>query len=147
MKVMLLTCMTLLVMSSAHWETDFAAAKNKAKESRRALLLNFSGSDWCIPCIRMHKEIFNDKNFVSFSEGQLVLYQADFPRKKKNELPAPLRQQNDSIAAIYNPTGKFPFTVLLSPDGEVLRQWDGYPGGGLPALLNDIKKVTHASNH
>ena len=37
--------------------------KKKATEKKALILLNFSGSDWCIPCIKLHKNIIeNDKS-------------------------------------------------------------------------------------
>lgn len=146
MKVMLI-CMTFLVMSVTQWETDFHVAAQKARNNNKVLLLNFSGSDWCIPCIRMHKDIFETDQFNKLSDSLLVLYNADFPRKKKNQLAPSLSQQNDSLAAKYNPEGKFPFTLLLSPDGKILGKWEGYPENGIQAFLNSIKKVTHDYYH
>jgi thioredoxin-related protein len=147
MKAMLLGCMAVLAMSMTQWEPDFTTAKKKAADSQRLLLLNFSGSDWCIPCIRMHKDVFENNEFAGIADSLLVLYNADFPRKKKNELTPMIRKQNDSLAALYNPEGKFPFTLLLSPDGKVLQQWEGYPEGGLPAFIATIKKTAYANSH
>ncbi len=147
MKVMLISCITLLFMSVTHWEPDFTTAAKKARDNNKVLLLNFSGSDWCIPCIRMHKEIFGTAQFGDLSDSLLILYNADFPRKKKNELPSLLRQQNDSLAATYNPEGKFPLTLLLSPDGKVLGRWEGYPEDGAAAFSSSIKKIAHAYYH
>ncbi|RYD70898.1 MAG: thioredoxin family protein, partial [Sphingobacteriales bacterium] len=31
-------------------------AVQKAKQEDRYILINFSGSDWCIPCIQMQQE-------------------------------------------------------------------------------------------
>ena len=139
--------MMFFAVSATKWEPDFSTAMKKAKDNHQLVLLNFSGSDWCIPCIRMKKDIFENKEFAEFSDNRIVLYNADFPRKKKNELAPAIRQKNDSLAAVYNPEGKFPFTVLLSEEGKILQRWEGYPEGGLSAFMNDIKKISDASNH
>lgn len=146
MKVMLI-CMTFLVMSATQWEPDFHVAAQKARDNNKVLLLNFSGSDWCIPCIRMHKEIFATDAFNQLADSLLVLYNADFPRKKKYQLAPSVSRQNDSLAAKYNPEGKFPFTLLLSPEGKILGKWEGYPENGIPAFLHSIKKVAHDYYH
>jgi len=145
--MMLLSCMAVIAMSTAQWENDFATAKRKAAENHRLILLNFSGSDWCIPCIRMHKDIFESEDFIKMSDSLLVLYNADFPRKKKNELGTDRRHRNDSLAAIYNPEGKFPFTLLMNSDGKILHRWDGYPAGGVKEMITTVKKESDEYRH
>ena len=61
------------------------------------------------------------------ADSTLVMYNADFPRNKKNALPKELKKQNESLADKYNPEGKFPFTLLLDTNGRILKSWDGYP--------------------
>ena len=89
-------------------------AKMLAQKEHKHILLNFSGSDWCGPCIRLHKEIFDSEAFQQFAETNLVLVNADFPRLKKNQLSASQQKINDAIADQYNSKGIFPFTVLLN---------------------------------
>ena len=40
------------------WLSDFAAAKKQAAESKKDLLLDFTGSDWCGWCIKLNDEVF-----------------------------------------------------------------------------------------
>ena len=65
----------LLVMASG-WETDFDNAKKQAEKEHKLILLNFSGSDWCIPCIRLRKEVFENTTFKTFADSNLVLLNA-----------------------------------------------------------------------
>ena len=71
------------LLFSTGWETDFNKAKQSAQSEHKLILLNFSGSDWCGPCIRMHKEIFDNNSFTQYADEHLVLVNADFPRLKK----------------------------------------------------------------
>ena len=123
------------------WRTNFDQSLADAKTSNKLLLLKFSGSDWCIPCMRMDKEIFADTSFKTFSDSRLVLVYADFPRKSRNKLSADLKKQNEMLAAKYNPAGKFPFTILMNGEGKILRSWDGYPDGGKAAFLESVQKI------
>src|SRR6187402_1522812 len=84
------------------WLTDFNQAQKIASEKNECLLLNFSGSDWCGPCIRMKKELFDSEEFKKYSDDHLVLVIADFPRNKKNKLSRELEKQNDRLADKYN---------------------------------------------
>ena len=102
------------------WSGDLGPALQRAKAEGRWVLLNFSGSDWCIPCIRMHKEVFDTEVFHQLADRKLVLVNADFPRLKKNMPPVEQQQRNDEMAEKYNGKGVFPLTLLLAPDGQVL---------------------------
>ena len=65
------------------WHFNMQEAQLIAKKEHRYILLNFSGSDWCGPCIMLRKEIFDDPAFSAFADTTLVLVNADFPRMKK----------------------------------------------------------------
>ena len=89
-----------------------------ARLQQQAVLLIFSGSDWCQPCIRFNKTILSDTPFTRFARQHLIVLTADFPQRKK--LPAELVAQNEALAAQYNPEGAFPKILLLNPDQSVL---------------------------
>lgn len=127
MKPFLLSLITGLLLSAPGWQSDFRQAKNQAQETHRLILLNFSGSDWCGPCIKLKKDIFESAEFGAFAAEQLVLVRADFPRLSKNQLDERQTAHNEALAETYNRQGKFPFTVLLDAEGRVLKEWDGYP--------------------
>jgi thioredoxin-related protein len=122
-----------------HWQNNFEQAKQSAAAGHKYILLNFSGSDWCVPCIRMHKEIFDTDAFTSFADEELIMVNADFPRLKKNQLPAAQQEQNDMLAERYNRNGSFPFTALLTADGKVVKTWDGFPKESLQVFIAEIK--------
>lgn len=131
------------LMSFTAWEPDFNTALKTAKEQHRYVLLNFSGSDWCGPCKRMHAEIFRNETFQSMADSSLVMVNADFPRNKKNQLSSEIRKQNESLADKYNPKGKFPFTLLLDAEGKVIRSWDGLPNTTAADFAKEISAVCH----
>lgn len=112
----------------AQWHVNMEEARQLAQQQHRHILLNFSGSDWCGPCIMLRKEVFDDPSFQSFADSTLVLVNADFPRLRKNQLPKQQQQNNDRLADQYNSQGKFPLTLLLNADGKILKQWEGNPG-------------------
>ena len=131
---------------SAEWLTDFSFAQREASQSGKTILLNFSGSDWCGPCINLKKQIFDSDVFSSYAAAHLLLVNADFPRLKKNKLSAEQTKQNEELAERYNKEGAFPYTVLIKPDGTVLKEWSGLPGGSADKFVQEIKNVTHAGN-
>lgn len=146
MKSLFFIMLTGISLSLTQWQSDIATAKKIAKEKDHLILLNFSGSDWCGPCIRLRKEIFDSEAFTSLAENNLVLLNADFPRNKKNQLPKDQQKQNDVLADQYNPQGKFPFTLLLTAEGKVLKTWDGYPQNG-EQFIEQVKSLCNANHH
>jgi len=122
-KILFLFCLSMVASISAQdWQENFANAQALAKKNNKGLLLVFAGSDWCAPCMKLEKAIWESEDFKSFSKSDLVLYKADFPRKKANRLSEAMTAQNHRLAEKYNPKGHFPLVVLLNGDAEVLGQ-------------------------
>jgi len=129
----------VLWMMWAGWGSDLSVAQQAAKDQHKLILLNFSGSDWCGPCIKLKKDVFESTEFQSFAEANLVLVRADFPRLKKNQLAKDQQAKNDALAERYNSGGKFPLTVLLNEQGKVLKEWDGYQ----PSTTKMLSEIQH----
>jgi thioredoxin-related protein len=136
----LLLAISSLVLISADKSPDWEQAKRQARQENKLILLTFSGSDWCLPCIRMEKEVFEKDTFSHFANNNLVMVKADFPRQKKN-IDKENTAQNEALAEQYDKAGHFPFTVLLNADGKVLMAWDGYQGNKPEDFIRDIKAI------
>lgn len=128
------------VVGSAEWLTNIDDAQSAAKEQHKHILLNFSGSDWCAPCIQLKKNVFEKSEFSEFANENLVLLRADFPRLKKNQLNKAQQEHNEKLAERYNPKGKFPYTVLLDSQGNIVHEWDGYAGSTAQQFVADLKQ-------
>jgi thioredoxin-related protein len=116
-------------------------AERQAKQQHKFILLTFSGSDWCGPCIRMHNEVYGSDVFQKYANDHLVIVNADFPRMKKNKLSAELEAENNKLAEMYNPDGNFPYALLLSDDGKVISTWKGFYEQGADAFTSEMKKL------
>ncbi|MNK61723.1 Disulfide bond reductase DsbH precursor [compost metagenome] len=123
------------------WIGNFTEAQKQAKATHKQILINFSGSDWCGPCIRLRKEILESESFEQYAAANLLLVRADFPRQKKNQLPKEQIKLNESLAELYNKDGKFPYTVLVDENGKVLKSWDGFPDESPQAFVSEIDKL------
>lgn len=141
MKLLLLSFYCAIRVYAPSWLTDFDEAQKIAEKNHQWIVLNFSGSDWCGPCIRMHKEIFDSEAFRLFADHQLVLVNADFPRLKKNKLSPAQQKHNDALAEKYNASGAFPCTLLLDARGNIIKRWEGYPAKGSEAFVAEIKQA------
>lgn len=105
---------------SQNWNADFDDAQKKAVSENKNILLVFSGSDWCAPCIKLDKTIWQSEEFNKEANENWILYKADFPKKKANLLTSELTSKNKKLADIYNKSGNFPLVLLLDPSGTVL---------------------------
>jgi thioredoxin-related protein len=126
---------------SPSWKTNYNEAKTEAAVKHELILVNFSGSDWCLPCMKLKKTIFENENFVSYASEKLILVNADFPRQNKHKLSQEQTKMNEELAEKFNPEGKFPYTVLVNEDGKVIKQWDGLPDGSAEQFIDQIKQV------
>ena len=125
------------VQADTDWGTDFEEAKAQAKESGKPILVNFTGSDWCGWCIKLHKEVFSKDAFKSYAKDNLILFEADFPRSKK--LDEAVKLQNEKLAEKHEIRG-FPTVLLLDAEGEVLAK-TGYQRGGAKKYVEHLKEL------
>lgn len=135
-----------LFFSGTIWLGNFSEAKIESIKEHKLILVNFSGSDWCGPCIRLKKEIFDSRAFEDYASNNLILVRADFPRQKKNLLAPEQVKSNETLADKYNPEGTFPKTLLVDEQGKILKEWDGFPNESPEKFILQINNVVDA-NH
>lgn len=120
------------------WLTNWEAAKAKSKAENKPILINLTGSDWCTWCIKIEKEIFADKAFQEFAAANLILMEADFPKKK--EQPADLKKQNAALEKEYLNEG-YPTVYLLDSEGKKLSEDLGTLKGGTAEYIAKLKEL------
>ena len=141
MKKIIFSLVLLFSLAVAHGQTVFEKAKQEAKQTHKLVLLNLSGSDWCVPCIKMHQSFFENADFKNVADKLLVLVNADFPRNRKNQLDGKIKKQNEALADKYNPQGAFPYTLLLDENGTPLKTWSGMPDEPVEDWIREIVTV------
>ncbi len=101
---------------------SFEECLTKAKDEQKQILMIFTGSDWCKPCIQLKESIIETEKFESFANKNLILFLVDFPYKRKNQLPEIERAHNERIALEYNGEGSFPKAVILDEQGKKIAE-------------------------
>jgi thioredoxin-related protein len=144
-KVNSLLLIPIFIISVSHWQHNLSVAEEIAQREHKYILLNFSGSDWCGPCMRMHTEIFESDIFRQMADTELVLVNADFPRKKKNQLSEAQQKLNDEMADKYNAQGKFPYTLLLDAEGKEKHVWEGLPDESPEGFTKEVYRAIHSN--
>ncbi|PTN09766.1 thioredoxin-related protein [Mangrovibacterium marinum] len=117
---MLLLLAVASSLSAQNWLTSFDEAKATARQENKKLIMVFQGSDWCAPCMKLERKIWNSDRFKAYAKQHFVMLKLDFPRKKANALPEAQQQQNEQLAEEYNKHGFFPLVVVLDSEGQLL---------------------------
>lgn len=94
------------------WSTNLEQAFKDAKKQNKPVLVEFTGSDWCPPCMMMRKKVFSQKEFVSEASKDFILVELDFPNGDPE-----LKKKNDPYAKKYNIEG-FPTVILFDSNGK-----------------------------
>ena len=125
------------------WLDDYDAAVASSAASGRPILIDFTGSDWCPWCIKLHDEIFNTADFKDWASKNVVLMIADFP----NQLPQTdaVKKQNQDLQDKYHVQG-YPTVMVVDSAGTVLGQ-SGYKNLGVKGWIADLCQVAHLQSH
>ena len=138
--ILLLLPWSIIAQGNDNWHKDFEKAKKVATAQSKPILISFSGSDWCKPCIILKNKAFNTSEFRTFAKDSLVLFNADFPRKKENKPTPELLKQYEQLAEQYNNTGSFPYNVLVTAEGKILGRF-GFVKGGPESFLKKLRPL------
>ena len=122
------------------WLTDLDEGIKVAKAEKKAILVDFTGSDWCGWCIRLKKEVFDQKEFAVATKD-FVLVELDYPQKKKQ--PAEEKAKNKALAEKFGIEG-FPTILLLDSNGVPFAQ-TGYEAGGPVKYLAHLADLSKAN--
>ena len=82
--------------ADAMWGHDVAAAISKSKKNGTLVLMDFTGSDWCPPCMALHDFVLTQPEFLDFAEKNLELVELDFPQNKS--IDEKLAETNKKLA-------------------------------------------------
>lgn len=101
------------------WTHDYPAAAALSRAQNLPLLLNFTGSDWCIWCKRMDASVFSTPLWKAYATNFALAF-IDFP-SDASSLPDGAAERNAQLQQVHRVRG-FPTFVLLSPSGTPLLQ-------------------------
>ena len=123
----------------AIWFADFDEAAAVAKEQGKDLFVDFTGSDWCGWCIRLHKEVFDHEEFLTAAQKNYVLVALDYPSGEEAKAKVPNPKRNEELSEKYGIQG-FPTILLMTADGEVFAK-TGYRKGGPEAYVEHMGQI------
>ena len=105
------------------WGSDLAAAQARAKTSGKLVFIDFTGSDWCPPCMALHDNVLTQPEFLDYADKNLELVEINFPRNKPLNVSVELA--NKSLAEKYK-VQSFPTLIVMDAAGKILNRHEGY---------------------
>jgi len=143
MKSTLLALAAVLTSSLAtagdHWVADYDEAVQLAKKQGKHLFVDFTGSDWCGWCIRLHEEVFDHDEFLTPMNKNYILVSLDFPNSEEIKAKVPNPQRNAALAQMHAVAG-YPTVLLMTPDGQVYGR-TGYEPGGAEVYVKHVNEL------
>lgn len=138
-----LTLLALGAMSpvgdGATWYADYDEAVKVAEAEGKDLLVDFTGSDWCGWCIRLHNEVFQHETFWKAAQEDFVLVALDFPRSEEARAKVPNPGRNNELKTLHGIRG-FPTVLLMTPEGDVYGR-TGYQRGGAEPYVKHLHEL------
>ncbi|MDN5216048.1 thioredoxin family protein [Fulvivirgaceae bacterium BMA12] len=121
------------------WMTDYEQARSVAEAEDKPILIYFSGSDWCKPCIKLSEQVFEREEFRFYARENLILLKLDFPRYKRNQLSTAQADHNEALAARFNREGDFPLVLIIDKHENVIAQ-TGYRNGDVTNFVSYVNE-------
>jgi len=136
--VALALCPGLAIAGGKGWSHDVSAAMKQAKEEKKDLLLDFTGSDWCGWCIKLNEEVFSQDAFKADAKEHFVLVEFDFPNDKSH-LSEETQKQNAEWNHKLAVKG-YPTIFVADEQGRPYAQ-TGYQPGGAEAYVTHLAEL------
>lgn len=117
------------------WQDNLEKALQQARRENKAVLVDFTGSDWCIWCKRLSDEVFSKSEFENYADKNLILVKLDFPRNIEQSTET--KMYNNNLAQRFGVQG-FPTILLFNSSGKLVLT-TGYQPGGPVSYINHLK--------
>jgi thioredoxin-related protein len=121
------------------WSTDLEKGFATAKETKKFVLAEFTGSDWCPPCIAMRKNVFSKKEFIDAASKHFVLVELDFPRGDKETA-----EKNQPHAEKYQ-VDAFPTVIIFDSAGKEVSRFIASAHPSIDEFVAHLDKVRERS--
>ena len=121
-----------------NWGTNLEAALTKAKEGEKLVFADFTGSDWCPPCMALHDKVLIQEAFLNYAKENLELVVMDFPNNKP--MAEAQRAYNEGLAKKYSVDG-YPTVIVFDAEGKELHREVGYSGADADGYVAALKKT------
>jgi len=106
-------------LAEGPWLTSIEEGLAKAKKENKLVMVEFTGSDWCPPCMMMDKEVFSKEEFLVEAQKHYVLVKMDAPKKDPE-----LRKATQELMKKLK-VSAYPTILLYNAEGEEFTRFPG----------------------
>lgn len=123
--------MTMCALAGCAWAlpqaADVNAAMPIARSEGRDIMLEFTGKEWCPPCIHLRTKILETPEFEKAAGDKYVLVEVIFPRLPSAvaAIPEAQRNANEKLLAHHRIETGLPTVLLLDAEGYPYAQVAG----------------------
>ena len=136
--IVFLSCVSVNAQD-LEWGTNYKTVLQKAKSNKKPILVYFSGSDWCKPCIMLKKDLFDNVAYKKLLLNYNLLY-VDLPQNR-DLVSEDQYNHNKGVMNQLNSKKKFPAVVILNRRGKEKDRISGYSGKDqLPYYIQFLNK-------
>lgn len=140
--LLFVSCQNESATTAPGWSVDLDQALVEAKATHKPVMLEFTGSTWCPPCIAINKDVFSKPEFIEGARDKVLLVEIDvpYPGKENRAKDMALAARNTRISKEYGIEG-FPYIVLLDPVGKEIARFDPTPYPSPDLMLGHLDKL------
>ena len=129
-----------------HWYEYINEAFDESQKTGKPIMANFTGSDWCGWCIRLHNEVFSKAEFIKWADENVVLLELDYP--KRTAIAQDLKDQNAQLGQVFKVGGYPTIWMFDLKMNEENNKFDivpigktGYVAGGPSEWIKGAEKI------
>ena len=144
----ILAFLTIAVLATTSFAADFMAdALAKAKKENKAVMVIFSGLEWCPPCQMFDRYIIKSEQFKKFAKSNLIMIEVDMKRTRQIDvsIDGKLAEKNatymQDVQALENkyPHRGVPYAVVVKADGNLVYEQLGCPRSNAQEFVDTLK--------
>lgn len=121
------------------WVVSFDKAKEQATQEKKDIFIEFTGSDWCPPCIALREKVLSQDAFKTEAPKSFVLLLLDSPNDKS-------KQSEEEQKHVAEMSAKFgvegvPSIYLADEKGTPYAVMVGFDGSEPDAYLKKLESL------
>ena len=120
------------------WQHKIEDALAMANQGNKAVLVDFTGSDWCGWCIKLREEVTSKPEWVEAATKDFVLCEIDL--KRKTPMPEDEKAYVDAMIRKYQ-IQSFPSLLILDPKGAPMAHVETSYKDGVQGVLSIMQEA------
>lgn len=118
--------------AASGWLNNIDSALAQAKKKKKPVMVEFTGTKWCPPCIMMEEKVFTKSAFTKAASKNFILVKVDIPKPGSSGA-----KKYQDIMRKYKVAG-VPTILLFGEDG---REFSRFGAAEFPSIDRFLAKL------